>query len=91
MKTLAQTVLFITCAIMLMGVLPNWDAHESSDDQVGSLITVAKDFNTTSARSRDKTGRRVLTAHVLGSQSADACLLELKAYGESLEIKPLPF
>jgi hypothetical protein len=67
MKPLAQTVLFITCAILLMGVLPNGDAHESSDAHVGSAITVATARNTASARTRTDTGLRVLTGHVLGS------------------------
>lgn len=69
MKLLAHTVLFITCAVMLMGVLPNWDAHDSNDDQVGSAITVATARNTASARTRANTGLRVLTGHVLGSRS----------------------
>jgi hypothetical protein len=68
MKTLAQTVLFISCAIVLMGVLSNWDAQESSDDQVGSVITVATAPNTGCVRSRVNTALRVLTAHVLGSR-----------------------
>jgi len=69
MKPLAQTVLFIICAIMLMGVLPNGDGHDSNDDQVGSAITVATARNTASARTRANTGLRVGTGHVLGSRS----------------------
>jgi hypothetical protein len=70
---LAQTVLFITCAIMLMGVLPNWDAHDSSDDHVGSAITVALARNTASARTRANTGLRLLAGHVLGSPGPVLC------------------
>ena len=64
MKTIVQTVLFISCVILLIGVFPNGDAYQSNDDQAGGAVATAP--NPSSARSRSQVGLRVVTGHVLG-------------------------